>query len=141
MSILTDQGEYLQVPYKTNYHDELDPHSTVHEFIRSRISAQDIPPENTDPQQYSNDPRLLAENERLRHELANRDRLIASHRLLPPKAPSHASLLQCSKPRDFGLYYLIHYFSTKLSKDKQTEPKDFSTHEKLFKLPHGSCSI
>ena len=37
--------------------------------------------------------------------------------------------------RRLGLYYLIHYFSTKLSEDKQTEPKDFSTHETLFKLP------
>ena len=82
---------------------------------------------------YSKDPRLLAELEQTKTRLATYEHIVRSHRLLPPKAPSHASFLHCTKPRDFGLYYLIHY-STKLNKDKQ-ELINFSTYQPLSKQP------
>ena len=99
------------------------------------MPIQNIPVTNANAQQYTNDPRLLSEVEQLRATVTNLEQKLASHQLIPPKAPARTSLLQCSKPRDFGIYYLIHYFATKLNKDKQTEPKDFSTCQQLSKHP------
>ena len=94
-------------PYNTNNYDEFDQHGAEPTYTRSQIPIQNIPVTNANAQQCTNDPRLLSKVEQLRAMVADRDQIIASHQLLPPKAPTHTSLLQCSKPRDFGIYYLI----------------------------------
>ena len=120
-------------PYNINNYDEFDQHGIEPIYTRSQMPIQNIPVTNANAQQYSNDPRLLSEVEQLRATVTNLEQKLASHQLLPPKAPTHTSFLKYTKPRDFGIYYLIHYFSTKLSKDKQKEPKDFSTCQPLSK--------
>ena len=80
----------------------------------TQMPIQNIP-SNTNAQQYPDVSSILRENEQLKAMVANFEQKLASHQLLPPKATPHVSYLQCSHPREFGLYHLIHYFSIKIS--------------------------
>ena len=100
----------------------------------TQMPIQNIPSTNTNAQQYLNDPMLLKRINQLESELTNCKQIIASRQLLPPKATPHVSYLQCSYPREFGLYYLIHYFSIKISKDKQAQPIDFTSFAPLSNI-------
>ena len=103
------------------------------------MPIQNIPVTNINTQQYTNDPKLLSEIEQLRAELTNCKQIMASHRLIPPKAPAHTSLLQCSQPSDFNIYYLIHYFATKLSKDNKQSLRIAQHASHYLSISHGIC--
>ena len=120
-----------RMSYTYDY-DELEQYGTEPAPI-TQMPIQNIP-SNTNAQQYLNDPMLLTRINQLESELTNCRQIIASHQLLPPKATPHVSYLQCSHPREFSLYYLIHYFSIKISKDKQARPIDFSTYAPLSNI-------
>ena len=122
-----------RMSYTYDYDDEEEQYGTEPAPI-TQMLIQNIPATNTDAQQYPDVSTILRENEQLRSELTNCKHIIASHQLLPPKATPHVSYLQCSHPSEFGLYYLIHYFSIKISKDKQAQPIDFTTFPPLSNI-------
>ena len=118
-----------RMSYTYDYDEEFEQHGTEPAPI-TQMPIQNIPATNTNAQQYFNESMLLTKINQLESELTNCRQIIASHQLLPPKATPHVSYLQCSHPREFGLYYLIH-FSIKINKDKQTRPIDFTTFPPL----------
>ena len=123
-----------RMSYTYDYDDEeFEQHGTEPAPI-TQMPIQNIPATNTNAQQYSNESRLLKRINQLEYELTNCRQIIASHQLLPPKATPHVSYLQCSHPREFSLYHLIHYFSIKISKDKQAQPIDFTTFAPLSNI-------
>ena len=115
------------------YDDELKQYGTE-PVPTTQMPTQNIPSTNTNAQQYSNESMLLTKINQLKSELTNCKQIIASYQLLPPKATPHVSYLQYSNPRDFDLYHLIHYFSIKISKDRQAQPKDFTTFAPLSNI-------
>ena len=119
--------------YTYDYDDEEEQYGTEPAPI-TQMPVQNIPATNTDAQQYPDVSTILRENEQLKAMVANFEQKLASHQLLPPKATPHVSYLQCSYPREFSLYYLIHYFSIKISKDKQAQPIDFTTFAPLSNI-------
>ena len=113
------------------YDDEVEQHGTEPVYTRSQMPVQNIPTTNTNAQQYPDVSTILRENEQLSALVADRDQIIASTPTTQSKP--HVSYLQCSHPREFGLYYLIHY-SIKISKDKQAQPIDFTTYAPLTNI-------
>ena len=92
--------------------DEVEQYGTEPVPI-TQMPIQNIQLTNTNAQQYPDVSSILREVEQLKAMVANFEQKLASHQLLPPKATPHVSYLQCSYPREFSLYYLIHYFSIK----------------------------
>ena len=119
--------------YTYDYDDEEIEQYGTEPVPITQMPIQNIP-SNTNAQQYPDVSSILRENEQLKAMVANFEQKLASHQLLPPKATPHVSYLQCSHPREFSLYYLIHYFSIKISKDKQAQPIDFTTFAPLSNI-------
>ena len=123
-----------RMPYTYDYDDEEFEQYGTEPVPITQMPIQNIPSTNTNAQQYSNESMLLTKINQLEYELTNCRQIIASHQLLPPKATPHVSYLQCSHTREFGLYHLIHYFSIKISKDKQARAIDFTTFAPLSNI-------
>ena len=122
-----------RMSYTYDYDDEEIEQYGTEPVPITQMPIQNIP-SNTNAQQYPDVSSILRENEQLKAMVANFEQKLASHQLLPPKATPHVSYLQCSYPREFSLYYLIHYFSIKISKDKQAQPIDFTTFPPLSNI-------
>ena len=121
-----------RMSYTYDYDDEEIEQYGTEPVPITQMPIQNIPSTNTNAQQYPDVSSILRENEQLKAMVANFEQKLASHQLLPSKATPHVSYLQCSHPREFSLYYLIHYFSIKISKDKQAQPIDFTTYATTF---------